>query len=402
MERGPRSTEGRAAGAPQDADRPAGAARERPYASIAVVVTVALLSALLFGRLAMQPRPGANRAATAAVTVSASTSPTALMATPTATALPADTPVVSIAMVTASDGWAIAAPTGSAVLLRYQDGRWRPSGDSYPGVALTDLSMDAHDDGWAVGAYTDQVTGIVLHYSGGSWNPVQTPPIPFAGLQVRAFSPSQALVLAALPKGKTGTAQSALLRYDNGAWTETASPLGITAMSVLSADDLWATCADGHILHEQGGRWTTYTIGGQTSALGTQPLAISMPSESDGWAAGLTNATPQGMFLAHFDGAAWTRVQGPAATDPTELHTITMVSPTEGWAGGDGLHATSVEAVLLHYHNGQWETTPVPGSGGIGQIVMVSATEGWAAAGGGGAGLLHYQSGRWTPYQLGA
>jgi len=174
-------------------------------------------------------------------------------------------------------------------------------------------------------------------------------------------------------------------------------------MSVLSADDVWATCFDGHILHEHGGRWTTYTIGGEGSRQGTQPLAISMLSDSNGWAAGLTNATPQGMFLARFDGHTWTRVQGPAAAGPTEIHSIAMVSPNEGWAGGDLLTSTGLEAVLLHYVNGQWETTLAPSSGGIGKIVMVSATEGWAAVGGGAAaGLLHSQNGRWTPYHADA
>jgi hypothetical protein len=272
------------------------------------------------------------------------------------------------------------------------------SGDTYAGVSLTDIAMDAHDDGWAVGAHADQTSGgVVLHYSGGRWDLVPTPPIPFAGVRVWAFSPSDALVLAALPSER-----SALLRYKNGAWTETASPRGITDMSVLSTDDVWATCFDGHILHGHGGRWTTYTIGGQQSGLGTQPLAISMLSASDGWAAGLTNATPQGMFLARFDGHAWTRVQGPAASGPTEIHSIAMVSPNEGWAGGDLLSGAGVEAVLLHYLNGQWETTPAPASGGIEKIVMLTATEGWAAVTGGAAGLLHYQKGRWTPYQANA
>jgi hypothetical protein len=174
-------------------------------------------------------------------------------------------------------------------------------------------------------------------------------------------------------------------------------------MSVLSADDVWATCFDGHILHEHGGRWTTYTIGGEASGLWGQgqPLAITMLSDSDGWAAGLINVSPQGMFLAHFDGSAWTRVQGPAASGPTEIHAIGMVSPTEGWAGGDLGTGTSPEAVLLHYQNGQWQMTPAPASGGIARIVMLSPTEGWAAAeGGAAAGPLHYQNGRWTPYQM--
>jgi hypothetical protein len=411
MERDPQSTDRRTPAAVHADDRPsgAGAARGRPYTAIAAVVTIALLSALLFGAIAARRRPDAGPGATGSVTPTVSSiATTTSAATPTPFALPAGTAVVSMAMVSASDGWAIAAPTASsAVLAHYTGSRWMLSGDTYAGVYLTDIAMDAHDDGWAVGAHADQVSGgVVLHYSSGRWDPVQTPPIPFAGVRVWAFSPSQAVVLAALPKGPTGAAQSALLRYNNGAWTETASPRGITDMSVLSADDVWATCFDGHILHEQGGRWTTYTIGGQVSGpseQGTQPLAISMLSDSDGWAAGLTNATPQGMFLARFDGHTWTRVQGPAAAGPTEIHSIAMVSPNEGWAGGDLLTSASLEAVLLHYVNGQWETTAAPSRGGIGRIVMVSATEGWAAVGGGAAaGLLHYQNGRWTPYHADA
>jgi len=399
MERDPRSTNSHTPAPPHDADRPsaAGSALGRPYPAIAAVVTIVLLSALLFDVLAARRHLDAGPGATVSVTPTLrakETTPPA--ATPTALALPTGTSVVSMAMVSASDGWAIVAPTASsAALAHYTGGRWMLSGDSYAGVSLTDIAMDAHDDGWAVGAYADQVSGgVVLRYSGGRWDQVPTPPIPFAGQRVWAFSSSQVLVLASLPNE-----QSALLRYNNGAWAETVSPRGITDMSVLSAADVWAACFDGHILHEHGGRWATYTIGGQASGQGTQPLAISMLSDSDGWAAGLTNATPQGMFLARFDGHTWTRVLGPAASGPTEIHSIAMVSPNEGWAGGDLLSGMSLEAVLLHFVNGQWETTPAPFSGGIGKIVMLSATEGWAAVGGGAAGLLHYQNGRWTPYQ---
>lgn len=379
---------------PQSTDRHTSAAM------LTTIVTSVLLCATIFGLLAARIRSDAGHGATGSATPTVSsiaTVPTsASTATPAVLTLPAGTSVVSIAMVSASDGWAIAEPTPtSAVLVHYTGGRWTLSGDPYEGVELTDISMDAHNDGWAVGGNADQVTGVVLHYSDGRWDSVPTPPISFDGIRVWAFSPSQALVLASLP-----SEQSALLRYDNGVWTETNSPRGITDMSVLSADDVWATCVDSHILHEQGGRWTTYTIGGQVSELGTQPLSIHMLSDSDGWAAGLTNVSPQGMFLVRFDGQTWTRVQGPAASGPTEIHSIAMVSPTEGWAGGDLLNSTGTEAVLLHDVKGRWETTPTPSSGGIGEIVMVSATEGWAAvAGDPVVGLLHYQNGRWTPYQ---
>jgi hypothetical protein len=405
MARDPQSTDWSTPAVLHDADlpTPAGATRGRPYPAIAAVVAIVLMFALAFSMLSerLHPGPGQSGGATSSGTPTATTAPTATP-TPSPVPLPAGTSLVSFAMVSAGDGWAIAAPTASsAMLVHYTGGRWMLLGDSFAGAYLTDLSMDAHDDGWAVGGHTDQVSGgVVLHYSGGRWDPVLTPPISFAGQRVWAFSPEHVLVLASLHKGPTGAAQSALLRYDHGAWTETDSPRGITDMSALSADDVWATCFDGHILHEQGGRWTTYTIGGEAWEVGAQPLSITMLSESDGWAAGLTNVSPQGMFLVHFDGTAWTRVQGPAASGPTEIHSIAMDSPTDGWAGGDLVTSTSPEAVFLHYHNGQWQTTPAPSSGGIARIVMLSASEGWAAAeGGAAAGPLHYQNGRWTPYQ---
>jgi hypothetical protein len=305
-------------------------------------------------------------------------------------------------MVSASDGWAVAeAPSGDALLLRYASGQWTLTGDSYPGVYLTDISMDASGAGWAVGAHSDQVTGVVLRYSAGQWSEVQGPQIQFAGARVWAFSSSQALVLAMLPKDKTGNLGSALLRYDNGVWTETAVPCGISGATLLAAENIWATCLNGHILHyQEGSAWTTNTITGQLSGQEGQPLSISIASGTDGWVGGFTNVAKQGMFLARFDGRLWTRITGPdASSGPSDINTITMLSPDDGWAGGDLFASGGIQTALLHYVNGEWEPEPATYSGSIGKIVMVSATEGWATVGGGvSAGLLHYQHGRWTPY----
>jgi len=371
-------------------------------------VVVVLLGALVFGTLATQLHPGSGLGAPSSATSTPSPTLTPTPAPPLAPqlvpALPGHVSVVSISMVSASDGWAVArAPNGSALLLHYANGHWTPSGDTYVDVYLTDISMDAHDDGWAVGARSDQITGVVLHYHGGHWSQVQTPSIQFAGARVWGFSPSSVVVLASLPKGKTGSLGSALLHYDNGAWTEVVSPRAISGMTLLSADDLWATCFDGHVLHYQAGEWTTYTIDGQTVGPHGQPLSISMASETDGWVGGFTGV-PKGMFLARFDGRTWTRVQGPASEGPSDINSIAMLSPDQGWAGGDlDTVASGLETVLLHYVNGQWQVTSPPYRGSIGEIVMVSATEGWATVGGGdAAGLLHYQDGRWGPYRPGA
>src|SRR5215472_834531 len=166
--------------------------RRIPEAVLAAVVTIVLLIALLFSVLAARlhldagPGHGATRSVTATVRSIATTT---ITPTPAPVPLPAGMPVVSITMVSARDGWAIATPTAtSSVLVQYTGGHWLLSGDTYAGVDLGDISMDTYDDGWAVGGHADQVSGgVVLHYTGGRWLPVPTPSIQFSGLRVWAF-----------------------------------------------------------------------------------------------------------------------------------------------------------------------------------------------------------------------
>lgn len=405
MERDSQFTDTHAPMVRHESDRPvtAGTARWRSYSALAATVVIVLLMALVFGTLATRLRPssivGAGGPATPTAT-SGVEAPSQMVQ-----ALPGGESVAGISMISTSEGWAVANQPNSsgAILVHYTSGHWTPSGDTYAGVYLMGISMDSHDDGWAVGSHPDQGTGIVLHYSGGRWSEVQTGNTSFAGGRVWAFSPTQVLVLASLPKDQTGHGGSALVRYNNGTWTKTVSPRQISGMSVLSADDFWAACLDGHILHYQGGQWTTYSIAGQSTQQSSpqvgQPLSIGMLSDSDGWVTGFINATPEGIFLAHFDGHTWTRAQGPAASGPTNIWAMSLVSASDGWAGGELMTSGSSETVLLHYVNGRWERTAVRYSGEIQTIVMVSATEGWATVNDGAvAGLLHYQDGHWTPY----
>jgi hypothetical protein len=81
------------------------------------------------------------------------------------------------------------------------------------------------------------------------------------------------------------------------------------------------------------------------------------------------------------------------------VFTISMDSPTDGWAGGK---------TFYHYTNGQWEQVCVPGaSNGVSKIVMLSANDGWAVVGGDQADssaaaykFMHYQNGVWTPVTM--
>ena len=81
-------------------------------------------------------------------------------------------------------GWAVGigcqdSYSGCAgVILHYTGGSWQiepapavPGGDWY----LTNLSFPTPDEGWAVGAWefnTPSQQGLILHYSGGKWQAV--------------------------------------------------------------------------------------------------------------------------------------------------------------------------------------------------------------------------------------
>lgn len=106
-----------------------------------------------------------------------------------------------------------------------------------------------------------------------------------------------------------------------------------------------------------------------------------------------------------------------------DLNSISMVSPTEGWAVG---HTTPppnfnvlqappgknyIDPVLLHYEQGRWSQAALPklepnwGAMTLNSISMVSATEGWAVGNtvlppgvdGFQIGIvLHFLNGQWS------
>ena len=66
-----------------------------------------------------------------------------------------------------------------------------------------------------------------------------------------------------------------------------------------------------------------------------------------------------------------------------------MISPTEGWAVGDG-------GIIIHYSSGTWTGPFSPGavSNNLFSVFMVSSTEGWAF--GAKGTVVHYSGGSWT------
>jgi hypothetical protein len=114
--------------------------------------------------------------------------------------------------------------------------------------------------------------------------------------------------------------------------------------------------------------------------------------------------------IAHFCGGKWT-VAGSAnlahadALADTDLTSVTMVSPGEGWMTVVRLKGSLLGGFVLHYLNGRWQAVSLPLVTGCVPLAisMASAADGWVV----GACyitakvmletfLLHYSNGIWS------
>lgn len=264
------------------------------------------------------------------------------------------------------------------------------------------------DAGWIAGAgfhahdldqrpnHTD-----TLRFASGRWAPAQAPEVTFYSLYM--LSPTD---------GWAGT-DDGFYHYDGQQWRHDASfsfPSGsfqgatqrISSISLDSATDGWALSlnVDKNLIHYAGGKWQ---VEGTliTDRFYNQLVSISMASASDGWAVG-------SHFMAQYDGKEWNIADNPVATRAdVDLRAVTMVSPEEGWAVGAVKHladnGTSTgpdSGIILHFSKGEWSIAATP-SQTLSSISMVSPTEGWAAgldpSASGSAAFLHYANGQWTP-----
>ncbi len=194
------------------------------------------------------------------------------------------------------------------------------------------------------------------------------------------------------------------------------SQVTIAQLQMLSATDGWAVGTENVttsmsneevavILHYTQNHWQAVQAIPRASL-----VALSMDSPSDGWAIGTdySNCQPGTTnphskqstspcllipFMLHYSGGVWVKVDG--APD-TELDTVAMFSPDDGWAAGSD--------ALLHYDGKTW--SPVSALTSTGEplgatsIAVISPGEAWAV-GAFYAVALHLTGGTWQPVQVG-
>ena len=179
---------------------------------------------------------------------------------------------------------------------------------------MKSISMDSPIDGWAAGQTlpcAGNTTPVFMHYTGGAWRRVDVGFGADIG-SVSMVSASDGWAAGALESwaknaaGPVGSDSPLTLRYQNGAWTTVAQVPGLPAQ-------------------------------------GSGPQAMTALSPTDVWFAGQTaqvdtNATSVNLSMSHFDGRTFTsQTLSIANRFDVDIASISMVSPTEGWAVGDAL-----------------------------------------------------------------
>jgi hypothetical protein len=319
--------------------------------SLAAVLVFSLLGGLLFlshERLTPPASPRATAHTTATIATAGSMGLTA------------------IGMSSATDGWAFSEGGVHTTAFHYMNGQWVKTQADINGP-IEVVKMLRPDDGWAIGYK-------VYHYEGTHW------------LEMNEHLPDFANAY-----------------FD--------------AISVVSPADIWLAGAyydnQALILHYDGHTWTPQRISALADVIADTPMVnitgIAMVSASEGWAVGTAtqnvdcsnshnnncgvNVNTTGIVL-HYVNGVWQ----VALTLPNyDLSSISMVSASDGWFGGQkqvrnatfpAIGSTWNKPTLWHYGGSHWVEVAPPRStageadpvGRITGITMFSASNSWLFA----------------------
>lgn len=261
--------------------------------------------------------------------------------------LPKDGEFGVLAMVSPNEGWALGAVTDPvsgiserSLILRYKNCTWTALPTSYPGVGLSSISMGSPADGWAIGS-TDGGAPFALHYTNGVWKPVSPPGADvFHGLfsyrAVHMLSADEGWIGVNLEKDSQGNPSSGLLHFTNGKWSKVDTPFAVMS-TVL-------------------------------------PIA-----PADAWVVGYATKTAQAPDMYHYQAGTWTQMAAPPGID---IFTLRMVSPNNIWASGvrDARNSSGFEAAVAHYDGSQWRQVPVSASGSPEDVEAFDQGASWAFA----------------------
>ncbi|HMA34845.1 MAG TPA: hypothetical protein VKY74_10240 [Chloroflexia bacterium] len=350
-----------------------------------------LVLALLLGLLTV-PGPTAFSAAAIAPAAAACVATGHLISGPTLNRDP-NGALLAVAAAGPGDVWAVgfSGIMGSTMIAHWTGTAWEQvasPGESYANAILSALAVINPRDIWAVGFYNEPAQPLLEHWDGAAWA-IRAAPPQARGVelnQVAASGPSDVWITG----HTTATGEGRVFHWDGQAWQETPVPhppglrvkwAGLVAPAAAQAwmvgggydssdDETTALLA-----HWDGRTWATQGIA--VLPTGTHFTAIAAHGPQDVWAVGtlyltsgpsataLPSPLPAGdagarsrTVFVHWDGQQWSPVPAP---NDYEIHSLTVVSPTEAWAGGTDVHDSGERWGLLHWDGAQWTRVAIIG-----------------------------------------
>jgi hypothetical protein len=186
-----------------------------------------------------------------------------------------------------------------------------PGGTAAPGVfygVLKGVTAISADDAWAVGASTS-FTGLLVHWNGTAWTPVNGGPSGAVGFSsVAAVSASDIWAV-----GEVGS-KTLIERWNGTAWKQVTSPTpsggaGLSGVTVLSADQAWAVgdtnSADTLVEQWNGTAWKQVPSPSPGGSHGSALASVAAVSATDAWAVG-TAAFESDPVILKWNGSTWT------------------------------------------------------------------------------------------------
>lgn len=298
-----------------------------------------------------------------------------------------------------------------------------PAGTDH--AILRDVVVLAPDDAWAAGEYTLSVQGslqtrtLVQHWDGASWTIVPSPsPSPCPSCTHATFDAVAAAAPDDLwfaggkrvqgPGGFLGT-HIFVARFDGAEWTVMDTPLtaggsgaNVRDIEIIAPDDIWffgdfidpgSGTTPALAMHWDGSGFTVvptpYPSGG-TPGWGLE--AASALASDDIWAVGGGSDGDEvaSGYIIHWDGANWTRVQGPTPGTFQRLYAVEAIAPDDVWAVGDSFTAgVGYAPLFLHWNGSQWSTVPSPDGGR--SLVAFASDHVYSS----GSGIVHWNGIEW-------
>jgi len=238
-------------------------------------------------------------------------------------------------------------------------------------------------DAWAVGqqfgAAGQTPPPVTYHWNGTAWSLVTTPSLgvnaSLMGVSASTASDAWAVGFSVLGRHQDST----LLEHWNGTAWSVDSAAAVTGFAAdlssvvdLSPTNAWAAGegATGTLLeHWNGTAWSPVSLPDADFTPGAGQ-SLSASSATDIWLAGTSFNTATEATIAealHFNGTAWSVVpmQQPGTNTPT-ISAVTDLSPSNAWAVGEDIGATSAvggSTLIEHWNGSTWSVVPSPTPG---------------------------------------